>query len=410
MTRPARDARSTALQVIERLSAAGYVALFAGGCVRDRLLSRDPKDFDVATDATPDQVRRLFPHAREVGAKFGVVLVRSHGHDIEVATFRADGGYSDGRHPDTVRFGDQVEDARRRDFTINGLFFDPMENRVIDHVDGRADLRARIVRTIGDPERRFEEDHLRMLRAVRFAARLNFQIESDTMTAIQRLRANLKAISAERIWQELEAILTAPSRSVGWDLLLQTGLRAHLQEHWAPAPDDDELVRRRLQALPEEPIPSALALAAVWASYGPSERNAMATGLRLANRLIKAVNWLVGSLITLRERRTMELADLKQLMANDCWAELVGLLRVDLVATGSSRQRYDDLLDWAATVPQRAVAPPPLLDGTDLQKMGLSPGPRIGQVLHELYRAQLNELVASPNQARAMARRLLASG
>lgn len=409
MKRASHDAGATALQVIEKLCAAGHVALLAGGCVRDKLLSRDPKDFDVATDAIPDQVRRLFPHTREVGAKFGVVLVRWHGHDTEVATFRADGGYSDGRHPDAVRFGDQVEDAKRRDFTINGLFFDPVENRVIDHVEGRADLRARIVRTIGDPERRFEEDHLRMLRAVRFAARLNFRIESNTMTAIRRLGEHLRAISAERVWQELEAILTAPTRAIGWDLLLATGLRSHLQEHWTPDPDDDEIVRRRLHALPAEPIPSMLALAAVLASYGASQRNAIATGLRLANRLIKTVDWLVGSLVKLRDTRTMELADLKLLMANDYWSELVELLRVDLAATGSNRQRYDDVLDWAATVPQRAVAPPPLLDGNDLQEMGLSAGPRIGQVLHELYRAQLNELVVSPNQARALARRLLDS-
>ncbi|MCH7994391.1 MAG: CCA tRNA nucleotidyltransferase, partial [Planctomycetes bacterium] len=200
-----KDARLAALRILEKLRARGHTALLAGGCVRDMLLSIPPKDYDVATDATPKRVVRIFPRSRTVGAKFGVVLVRQYGHDIEVATFRSDGTYSDGRHPDTVVFGTDVEDARRRDFTINGLFFDPIEERVIDHVDGRRDLEAGVIRTIGEPEARFAEDHLRMLRAIRFAARLGFVIEPRTMAAIKCLAQRLGDISTERVWLELEA-------------------------------------------------------------------------------------------------------------------------------------------------------------------------------------------------------------
>jgi poly(A) polymerase len=204
-----------ALHVMDTLRGAGHQALLAGGCVRDLLLSRTPKDYDVATDAPPGRVLEFFPKARAVGAKFGVILVRKFGRDVEVATFRTEGPYSDGRRPDHVAFGSAEEDARRRDFTINGLFFDPAGQRVIDYVGGQDDLRRRILRTIGDPSERFAEDHLRMLRAVRLAARLEFTLEAQTRTEISRAAPLLSGISPERIWMELEQILTAPSRTAG---------------------------------------------------------------------------------------------------------------------------------------------------------------------------------------------------
>jgi hypothetical protein len=220
-----RTARDAAVAVVERLREAGFEALFAGGCVRDMLLDQEPQDYDVATNARPEEIRRLFPRGRLVGAQFGVVLVRRFGWDLEVATYRSDGTYSDGRRPDQVEFGSREEDAQRRDFTINGMFFDPLTEAVIDHVGGRADLDARLIRTIGAPEDRFAEDHLRMLRAVRFAARLGFDVEPPTMTAIQQHAAKLTAISAERIWSELEKILTGAARARGWRLLCEANLR-----------------------------------------------------------------------------------------------------------------------------------------------------------------------------------------
>ena len=215
-----RDARAAALDIIATLRSAGHIALLAGGCVRDLLLNRTPKDYDVVTDATPRRVKELFPRARQVGAKFGVMLVRRYRHDVEVATFRADGTYSDGRHPDQVTFGTEQEDAARRDFTVNGMFCDPAEERIIDHVGGREDLEAGVIRTIGVPAERFAEDHLRMLRAVRFASTLGFELAPETLAAIRQHAPKLELISAERIWQELVQILVGSARARGWTLLL----------------------------------------------------------------------------------------------------------------------------------------------------------------------------------------------
>ncbi len=262
MTSPRPDAWEATLSIMDSLRAAGHVALLAGGCVRDRLLGRIPNDYDVATNALPERVRELFPKARLVGVKFGVVLVHRFGHDIEVATFRSDGTYLDGRRPDQVTFGDDREDALRRDFTINGLFYDPFADRVIDYVAGQADLNARVIRTIGDPDIRFAEDHLRMLRAVRLSARLDFTIDPQTAAAISRLCANLRAISPERVWMELEQILTEPTRSEGWRLLNALGLRANLSSEWPIDLKADSLAEKRLNALPLETVDAGLALAA----------------------------------------------------------------------------------------------------------------------------------------------------
>src|SRR5688572_4647494 len=218
-----RSDRGDAVAVVRRLREAGHVAYFAGGCVRDLLLGRQPKDYDVATDAPPARVRKLFANTQAVGAAFGVILVRDGRSTIEVATFRADGAYADGRHPMEVRFTTAEEDAARRDFTINGLFLDPLDGdgdgRVLDFVGGRDDLDAGVIRAIGEPERRFEEDHLRLLRAVRFAARLGFGVESKTAAAIRLHAPQLKRISPERIADELRVMLTPPTRGDAWRLL-----------------------------------------------------------------------------------------------------------------------------------------------------------------------------------------------
>jgi poly(A) polymerase len=403
------DARDAAVQIVEKLRAKGHAAVFAGGCVRDMLLSCAPKDYDVATDATPPQVREAFPRSRKVGAKFGVMLVRKFGHDIEVATFRTDGTYSDGRHPDEVTFGTEVEDSQRRDFTINGLFFDPIEEHLIDHVGGRADLNARIIRTIGDPDRRFAEDHLRMLRAVRFAARLGFTIEPGTLEAIKRSAPHLRAISPERIWQELEAILTAPTRAVGWRILVETGLRHHLAPGWVSTPDEDEMTRRRIEALPPYPIDAPLGLAALLCPRPRGEASKICRALRLSNRQAKAALWLVDSLPTARNEGSLELADLKTLMAQEDWPELLELLRADLPATGSDRRPYERLTTRAVSVPSEKIAPRPLLGGDALGAMGMPQGRRFGQILETVYRAQLNEQIVTRMDAIELGRRLMES-
>ncbi len=405
MTPKHTDARDAALQIVKKLRAAGHTVLFAGGCVRDALLGRTPKDYDVVTDATPERLKKLFPRAREVGVKFGVLLLRKRGHDIEVATFRSDGPYADGRHPDDVTFGSEVEDARRRDFTINGLFLDPIEDRVIDHVNGRADIEAGILRTIGDPDRRFAEDHLRLLRAVRFAARLDFRVEPATAAAIRRHGPKLASISVERIWMELELILTDPSRARGWSLLVELGLREHLSLAW-PVGDDDALAFGRLEALSKERVDPCLALAAVLADRSHGDVEAICRSLRLSNRLSRSVVWLVDSLPRASESAALERADLKLLMADKSWPELLELVRADLSARGASPGPFRQISDRASRIDPDSITPPPLVTGDDLCAMGLSPGPRMGRVLDAVYRAQLNERITTRDDAVKEARRL----
>ena len=216
--------RDAAYKVVRRLRKEGYQALFAGGCVRDRLLGCCAHDYDVVTDAVPEQVTKCFRRTLQIGAQFGVVMVLIGGDQVEVATFRTEGGYQDGRHPGHVEFASAVEDASRRDFTVNGMFFDPIEKKVLDFVKGQQDLEKGILRTIGNPDERFSEDYLRMLRAVRFAVKLDFKIEPATWASIQKHAAKITGISAERIAAELERILTHPNRGAGIHLLIESGL------------------------------------------------------------------------------------------------------------------------------------------------------------------------------------------
>jgi poly(A) polymerase len=216
--------RKAAIEIVRQLQQHGFQALLAGGCVRDMLLRRPAKDYDVATDALPADVIRLFRRTLEVGAKFGVVIVLTQGEQVEVAMFRSEAGYEDGRHPTEVRFTTPAEDASRRDFTINGMFYDPLKEQVIDYVEGQADLARRIIRTIGDPQERFSEDYLRLLRAIRFSTQLGFAIEPATYEAIRRNAPNIVRISGERIALELEGILVSPNRATGAAMLIETGL------------------------------------------------------------------------------------------------------------------------------------------------------------------------------------------
>ncbi len=253
--RPSGEERDAAAAIAARLAGAGHVAWFAGGCVRDRLLGIPPKDYDVATDARPEQVARIFPGARAVGEAFGVMLVRAAGHVIEVATFRRDGPYSDARRPDAVHWSDPEQDARRRDFTINGLFEDPVTGEVIDHVGGRADLEAGVIRAIGDPAARLHEDRLRTLRAVRFAARYGFALEAGTAAAIRTAAPGLAAVSRERIGLEVRAVLEHPSRARAVDLIHELGLDRPIFEGFddVPGPAGPRVRRLGFAAAHDDP-------------------------------------------------------------------------------------------------------------------------------------------------------------
>jgi poly(A) polymerase len=275
--RPAKTSDpADALAVVRRLREAGHVAYWAGGCVRDLLLGREPKDYDVATDAPPDRVRALFSRTEAVGAAFGVILVRHRRSQIEVATFRTEGPYLDGRRPSAVHFTTAQEDAKRRDFTINGLFLDPLApgalaDQVIDYVGGREDLERRVIRAIGEPDERFEEDHLRLLRAVRFAARFGFTIDPQTAAAIRRHAPRLARISPERIGEELRAMLPPPTRGRAWQLLNELDLAVIVFRFVDLPPGEPQESRGWDTFIPnfaaDETVPFGLALAAVGLQY-----------------------------------------------------------------------------------------------------------------------------------------------
>lgn len=401
--------RQAAEQAVGVLRQAGHVALFAGGCVRDMSMGITPKDIDIATDAPPEQVCRLFRRTKKVGAKFGVVLVRIATYEIEVATFRAEGEYTDHRRPDSVTFTNAREDAKRRDFTINGMFYDPIADEVIDYVGGRDDLAARCVRAIGDPARRIEEDHLRMLRAVRFAARLDFELERDTEQAIVDHAPLIRTISAERIRMELEQILTQPvpeRRRRGWELIHRTGLSAHLVSgtEWSDA--EAAAVARRLAELPAT-ISFSLALAAGLRHRSPKEAGADCRRLRCSGAETAAVGWLLTQLPRARRSPDLELADVKLLAADARYADLLALLRADLLADALPLAACDVLLRRASAVAPEEVAPAPLLTGDDLLAMDLPAGPRYGEILDAVYRAQLNEQIRDADAARELARTLI---
>jgi poly(A) polymerase len=393
--------------IIAQLRDSGHEALLAGGCVRDRLLGLIPKDHDVATSATPAEVVRLFRRTKQVGAQFGVVLVALGGCEIEVATFRTDGPYRDGRRPEQVTFSSAEADAQRRDFTINGMFYDPVTERVVDYVGGQQDLAARIVRCIGEPERRFAEDHLRMLRAVRFAARLGFSIDAGTFAAMRDLAPRLADISAERIRMELELILTAAGRARGWELMVASGLSAHLAAGAAWSEAQARRVGAALAAV-DEPVSVPLAFAVLLEGRPRAEVLNVLRALRCSNDCMTAVAGLVAAAPRLLDGAGVELADLKQLLAVHLFAEAVRLARATAAADARPTAALDLLVAQAAQIPADAAAPPPFVTGDDLAAMGVPPGRIYSVVLDAVYRAQRNETLASREPALQLARELLA--
>ena len=391
--------KQAAIKIIRRLRRNGFVALLAGGCVRDMLLGRRAADYDVATDATPAEVIKLFRRTLKVGAKFGVVIVLLEGQQVEVATFRTETGYTDGRHPATVKFTGATEDAGRRDFTINGMFYDPLEEEVIDYVNGQADLKKKIVRTIGKPEHRFSEDYLRMLRAVRFSTQLGFRIEPKTFSAICSNAKNIAKISGERIAVELEAILASPERSAGAAMLVKTGLAEAIFHGFT-----DEQAKFAIKALGQlrKRVDFALALACLFAGCPTEfalEECAILKLSRSQNRHIKFLLTNRGKLL----KEKMSLAELKMIVSEPYFWDLYELERAIQKTKTGSRKGIAPLIALRRRIKALGdveLRPKPLLNGHDLIRLGAVPGPRLGQLAEEMYIAQLETKLQTAQQAK----------
>ena len=395
----AMSVRHAAHDIASRLRGAGFETFFAGGCVRDRLLGIDAVDVDIATSATPEEVARLFPRARGVGAHFGVMLVPTGGQLIEVATFRTDGVYHDGRRPESVTFGSAEADARRRDFSINGLFEDPESGEVIDHVGGLQDLERGVVRAIGDPDARFEEDRLRILRAVRFAARFDFQIDPDTFAAMVARVDRLGAVSTERIGHELRRMLGDPSWRVATAILEEAGLdRVVLGREKTPG----EPTTDPMHDVDVEWIDRLARWEIDRGHADPAELDGRLTGALILSNLERQT---LLDVVEIRERilsswSSLGVAARKRLATRPSFARSMRILRAEAPEVVSAV--LADVEGLRAT----GLAPVPLLSGDDLIGLGFEPGPSLGQVLHELYDRQLEGELSSREGAMAAARSL----
>jgi tRNA nucleotidyltransferase/poly(A) polymerase len=413
---------ATATRLVERLRAAGHEALFAGGCVRDRLLGKEAHDIDIATSARPEEIQKLFPRTVAVGAQFGVIVVLEDGGEFQVATFRSDGAYRDGRHPESVAFTNAEGDARRRDFTVNGLFFDPLTRQILDFVGGEADLRAGILRSIGDPHARFAEDKLRLIRCVRFAASLGFEIEAETWRALVERAPEITAVSAERIRDELVKIFSHPSRVRGFDLLDQSGLLAILLSEVEALkgceqppdfhPEGDVFVHTRLMlSLLPERVSTPLVFSVLFHDIGkPPTLHIDETGrirfnghesisasmtekifarLRFSNAETEATVAGVKNHMAFKDVQNMRVATLKRFLARPTIDDELELHRVDCQGSHGLLDNYDFLLRKREEFSNEPLIPPPLITGRDLIEAGLKPGPPFKKLLDSAQALQL---------------------
>ena len=436
--------REFALDVVRKLQQAGFQALWAGGCVRDELLGLTPDDYDIATDARPDQLRPLFKRRNEIGASFGVVqVIGPRGDDrdwltVEVAAFRSDGTYTDGRRPDAVVFSSPEEDAKRRDFTINGMFFDPLKNELIDYVGGRADLDAKVLRAIGDPAARFTEDKLRILRAVRMASRFSLDIDPATLAAARRMADQIRVVSAERIAEELRKLLTHPNRARGLRLLREFGLIEPVLPELVPtftlpqgppaAPTGtlwDHTVRvvEELRGVVSFPLafaavlhdagkPRVFARTAEKYTFHSHEHVGRQMAEKIADRLRLSVAektrlaWLVEKHQYLADAPTMRPSRLKPVLVYPGIRELLELHRADAVASERSLDHVEFCERMLRDTPPEELNPPPVLTGDDLIAMGLTPGKEFKRLLDAVREAQLEGQVRTADEAAALVSRL----
>ncbi len=433
--------RELAKSICETLLGAGHQALLVGGCVRDILLGREPADYDVATDATPDRVMALFPESVAVGARFGVIVVPRDGLKVEVATFRADAGYSDGRHPDSVVCArTPQEDVQRRDFTINGLLMRHETGEVLDYVGGQADLRAGVIRAVGEPDRRFREDKLRLLRAVRFAARFGFGIEPATFEGMRRHAREITQVSAERVRDELTKLLTEGAARRGFELLEETGLlEAVLPEVAALKgveqppqfhPEGDVWIHTRLMI---EQLPAGASPTLAWGvllhdvGKPPTFKSAQETGdrirfdghvdvgvrmarditrrLRFSNEEMEQIVALVANHMRFKDVEQMRASTLKRFVRMPRFEEHLELHRLDCLSSHRRLESYGFVSRTLAETPAAEIRPPRLFSGDDLLEMGYKPGPIFSKILHAVEDAQLEGQLRTKEEAKEYVRR-----
>jgi tRNA nucleotidyltransferase/poly(A) polymerase len=434
--------KDKATEIVLRLQDAGFKAFWVGGCVRDFLLGREPDDYDIATLALPDQIEKLFPRTIPVGRKFGVLIVVEDEHQFQVATFRAEADYRDGRHPESISFGDATADARRRDFTINGLFYDPIRKQLHDWVGGEQDLRAKLIRTIGSPAERFAEDHLRLLRAVRLAAQLGFQIETETMLAIKALAPKIREISAERVRDELVKLFQPPHASRGLALIQEAGLLDQVLPEIAATRNCEQspdyhpegsvfkhllLMLGHLPAQSDPSLPWAVLLhdvaKPITASQDPAtggihfyghERIGaemaaeILTRLRFPGKQIDEVVQAVRSHMQFKDVPEMRKATLRRLLLRPTFPLELELHRLDCLGSHGRLDIYDFLTAQAAELKNQPQLQPPLLTGDDLIALGMKPGPALGALLAEIREKQLQDELKTPSEAREWAKDRLA--
>jgi len=429
-------ARQLAERICRVLLDAGHQAYLVGGCVRDIEMGREPEDFDVATDARPERVQELFPSSLAVGAQFGVILVQEEGAEVEVATFRSDIGYSDGRHPDRVVYANSAEeDVQRRDFTINGLLLDPRTDEVIDFVGGREDLRRSIVRAIGDQEQRFTEDKLRLVRAVRFAARFGFAIEPATFAAVRKLAPAVTQVSAERLREELTKVLTEGAARRGFELLDECGLLAvvlpevafmkGVQQPPEFHPEGDVWIHTRMML---EHLPPGGSPTLAWGVLlhdvgkpptftppgGPGERirfdRHVEVGTRMAEDICRRLRFsndhteqvaaLVANHLRFKDVPQMKASTLKRFLRLPNFEEHLELHRLDCLASHGGLDAYDFVKRFQAETPPEEIRPPRLLTGDDLMEMGFRPGPQFREILQLVEDAQLDGRLKTHEEAK----------
>ena len=430
------NSRDIAISILRTLHAAGHEAWLVGGCVRDELRGAVPKDFDIATDARPEQVEAIFPKTIGVGKSFGVMLVLEGGEQFEVATFRAESGYTDGRRPDSVTFGDAEADALRRDFTINGIFLNPVTNELRDWVGGEADLKAGVLRTIGDPAERFGEDHLRLLRAVRFAAQLDFQIEPATFAAVQQHAENINRVSAERIRDELLKLFRPPHAARGLDLLRDSGLLAHVlpemmltigceqSPEYHPEGDVYKHIRLMLDKMPADapaelpwtillhdiakPATASLGEDGRIHNYGHDKLGAemaevILVRLKFPRKQIDEIVFTVREHMHLAVAPKMRKAKLRRMLLRPTFELELEQHRIDCLGSHAKLDIYNFLRAEQAALEEMPALIKPLVTGRDLIELGIKPGPPMGKLLNEIRDHQLAEELSTREEALAWA-------
>ena len=433
--------KKKAIVIVRTLQDKGFTAYFAGGCVRDSIRGDTPIDYDIATSARPEEVEHIFQKTRAVGSHFGVILVFIGEYGFEVATFRNEGTYSDGRRPDSVEFSTARQDALRRDFTINGLFEDPVTGKIIDHVDGQSDIAIGVIRAIGDPHQRLSEDHLRLLRAIRFSARLGYQIEANTLAALKIGAANndLEKISAERIRDEFSMMMMDRNRVEAFDLLVETGLMTciipeilELKGCEQPPqfhPEGDVFVHTRLML--EEfgklghcpglnPLHLVLSILLhdiakpATFSYDEDAERIRFNGhdkmgaemaadilrrLKYPNSVIEAVTAIVENHMAFKDVQHMRVAKLKRFMGRSTYHDEMELHRIDCLCSWGGLDNHEFLLAKQQEFANEPIIPPPLLSGHDLIQRGIPPGPQIGVILRTIQDLQLEGTITGRDAA-----------